>query len=95
MKCMVISRIDEDTAIRYTAALGDALQDSGYDVVFEEETAHILGRPGSSLAAAHPDLAVIVGGDGTILRTVQNMAAPGTGHRGELGGGGVPCRPGT
>lgn len=74
MKCMVISRIDEDTAIRYTAALGDALQDSGYDVVFEEETAHILGRPGSSLAAAHPDLAVIVGGDGTILRTVQNMA---------------------
>ena len=74
MKCMVISRIDDEGAIRYTAALGDALQESGYTVTFEEETAHILARPGSSLAAASPDLVVIVGGDGTILRTVQKMA---------------------
>ena len=74
MKCMLVSRIDDGEALRFTAGLGDALQDHGYEVRFEEETAHALGCPGSAPAAFRPDLAVIVGGDGTILRTVQSMA---------------------
>ena len=74
MKCMMVSRIDDKKALLYTAALGDALKKSGYEVAFETETALALKRKGSTFTEVSPDIAVIVGGDGTILRTVQNMA---------------------
>ncbi|HOW34481.1 MAG TPA: NAD(+)/NADH kinase [Methanoregulaceae archaeon] len=73
MKCMMVSRIDDEKAIEYTGKLGDALCRGGIDVEFETATAHGLHREGSTLSKARPDMAVIVGGDGTILRTVQAM----------------------
>lgn len=73
MKCMMVSRIDDEKAIEYTGKLGDALSRAGIDVEFETATAHGLHREGSTFSKARPDMAVIVGGDGTILRTVQAM----------------------
>ena len=73
MKCMLVSRIDDKKALRYTGELGDALRKSGNEVLFETETALALHRPGLPFTGARPDIAVIIGGDGTILRTVQDM----------------------
>src|SRR5512136_378046 len=73
MKCMMVSRIDDKKALLYTRALGDTLEKSGYEVLFEPKTAHALGQPPPAFSRARPDLAIIIGGDGTILRTVQDM----------------------
>ena len=70
---MMVSRIDDEKAIEYTGKLGDALSRAGIDVEFETATAHGLHRQGSTFSKSRPDMAVIVGGDGTILRTVQAM----------------------
>lgn len=73
MKCLMVSRIDDSTALRYTGALGDALRKAGNEVLFEPETASALGCGTDVMGKTRPDIAVIVGGDGTILRIVQNM----------------------
>jgi NAD+ kinase len=48
----------------------------GEDLVFEEETAKALGRKGVPLGKLKADLLVTVGGDGTILRTLQGTSLP-------------------
>ncbi|MDD1706599.1 MAG: NAD(+)/NADH kinase [Methanoregulaceae archaeon] len=73
MKFMMVSRIDDQKALEYTQSLGIALKEKGETVVFEEETAKALGLPGFPLNGTEPDLVVIIGGDGTILLTVQKM----------------------
>jgi len=73
MKFMMVSRIDDREALSFTESLGTRLKEAGHNVSFEEETASALGIPGIPLAGADPDLVVIVGGDGTILLTVQKM----------------------
>jgi NAD+ kinase len=73
MKCMMVSRIDDKKALHYTGALGNALKKTGNEPLFETETAVALRRQGSAFSTARPDIAVIIGGDGTILRTVQTM----------------------
>jgi len=73
MKFMMVSRIDDQKALEYIQSLGVVLQEKGDTVVFEDETAEALGLPGFPLNGTEPDLVVIVGGDGTILLTVQKM----------------------
>jgi len=70
---MMVSRVDDEKALDYTGSLGDALEKAGNEVLYEAETALALRRPGSLFTGSRPDIAVIVGGDGTILRTVQTM----------------------
>jgi len=69
----LISRIDSRDALLYTQQLASDLRARGHDTLFEDETAAALGTPGVALSVASPDLAVVVGGDGTILRSVQRM----------------------
>ncbi|MCX6691117.1 MAG: NAD(+)/NADH kinase [Methanoregula sp.] len=73
MKMLLVSRIDSGDVIGYTRQLGADLMVRGHEVTFEEETAGPLGVPGVSLSSASPDLVVVVGGDGTILRSIQRM----------------------
>ncbi|NTV00011.1 MAG: NAD(+) kinase [Methanoregulaceae archaeon] len=73
MKILMVSRIDDRDALSFSASLGDRLAAGGYEVFYEERTADAMGRPGISLDQAGPDLVAIVGGDGTILFTVQRM----------------------
>jgi NAD+ kinase len=70
---MLVSRIDEGGALAFTQSLGTALGDMGCEVFYERETAAAIGIPGVSFPDADPDLVVVVGGDGTILLTVQKM----------------------
>jgi len=73
MKMLLVSRIDGNDALAYTRQLADNLRSGGHEVSFEKETAHAFGGAGSALSEASADLVVVVGGDGTILRTVQQM----------------------
>ncbi len=48
----------------------------GEDLVFEERTAEALGRDGVPLGKLKADVLITVGGDGTILRTLQSTSLP-------------------
>lgn len=59
--------------------LADFLRGGGYQVVFETETARDLGQAGAvSMTPAeigqHADLAIVVGGDGTVLGIARQLA---------------------
>jgi NAD+ kinase len=73
MKMLLVSRIDSSDVLGYTRQLGMDLTARGHEVTFEEETAGPLGLPGVSISSASPDLVVVIGGDGTILRSIQRM----------------------
>lgn len=48
----------------------------GEDLVFEEETAEALGFDGVPLNKLRADILVTIGGDGTVLRTLQSTTIP-------------------
>jgi NAD+ kinase len=48
----------------------------GEDLVFEKHTAEALGRDGVPLNKLKAEVLVVVGGDGTILRTLQGTSLP-------------------
>lgn len=73
MKIVLVSRIDDADALRYTAALAEDLEGRGHDVTFEEGTAKHLGRKGAPFEEIAGDLVVVVGGDGSVLLTVHQM----------------------
>lgn len=73
MKILMVSRIDSHEALTFMRKIGDDLEREGHEVSFEHETARLLRLNGTSLGAQSEDLIVVVGGDGTILRTVQQM----------------------
>jgi NAD+ kinase len=73
MKIVLVSRIDNAEALRYTASLACFLEDLGHAVTFEAGTAENLGREGVAFDEIAADLVVIVGGDGSVLLTVYQM----------------------
>ncbi len=73
MKILLVSRIDDRDALSYTASLGEDLYAKGIEVRYEKATGQALNREGISINEILPDITAIIGGDGTILLTVQNM----------------------
>jgi NAD+ kinase len=73
MKILIVSRIDEEGALAYTGSLGASLDAAGNEVFYEQGTAEAIGRPGVTFDDVEPDLVAVIGGDGTILLTVQKM----------------------
>jgi NAD+ kinase len=66
MKILLISRIDDQRAIEFAGSLAQGLGRDGHDVI-------TAGRDGTVPPGMHADLAVVIGGDGTILLSVQRM----------------------
>jgi len=73
MKCLLVSRIDLPGALSCARQMKAALEREGVNVILERDTAVCLGGPGIPCEQADADVAVVIGGDGTILRTVQQM----------------------
>ena len=73
MKIVLVSRIDDAEALRYTSDLARDLEESGHDVVLEQGTAGCLGEDGVRFEEIDGDLVVVVGGDGSVLLTVNQM----------------------
>jgi len=76
MKALLVSRIDNQEALDFAGKIRSLLIDEGCDVIFDDDTAAKFGIDGTSISSADTDVAVIVGGDGTILRTIQQLKKP-------------------
>jgi NAD+ kinase len=73
MKCFLVSRIDMPGALDCASRMKTALERAGHTVVLDPDTASMLGGSGHSVNKVSADMAVVIGGDGTILRTVQQL----------------------
>jgi len=73
MKFLVVSRVDDDRAVGYARELAATLRGRGHEILFEEALARRLGVPGTALGEAGADIAVVIGGDGSVLYTVQGL----------------------
>jgi len=76
MRLLLVSRIDNPDAIAYSLKVKAVLEQDGVEVCFDDDTAAILGETGLPLTDTTADVVVVVGGDGTILRTIQQMRRP-------------------
>jgi NAD+ kinase len=73
MKCFLVSRIDLPESLECTRKMKAALEREGHSVLLEEDTASRLGGSGLPCNIATADIVIVIGGDGTILRTVQQL----------------------
>ncbi|MEA1999075.1 MAG: NAD(+)/NADH kinase [Euryarchaeota archaeon] len=73
----IVSRYDEPGAIRLAEIVSRHLESKSEieEVVFEQDTASGMGTRGGGVSVEEldADLLIIVGGDGTILRTIQKL----------------------
>ncbi len=76
MNILLVSRIDSPEALEFSGKVKDVLEKEGCDVAYDRDTAPALGIAGKPLAGTNADVVIVVGGDGTILRTVQQMNKP-------------------
>ena len=76
MKIIIVSRIDNRDALAFAGTIKSVMENEGCEVAFDRDTAGALGGRGLSLAEVTPDVVIVVGGDGTILRTIQQMPKP-------------------
>ena len=76
MRVLLVSRIDNRDALAFTGEIRTLLTGRGCDVILDRDTASSLGHGGIPLAGADADVVIVVGGDGTILRTIQQMNRP-------------------
>ena len=61
-------------AVDYTAEVIDALGDCEY--VLDSGIAEVMGVPGTPLNEMDVEVVIVIGGDGTLLRAMQNTDAP-------------------
>jgi NAD+ kinase len=73
MKILLVSRVDDERVVGYASEVRGALEASSHVVILEEALARTLGVPGTALGRARADLAVVVGGDGSVLFTVLGL----------------------
>jgi len=76
LRVLLVSRIDNRDALAFTEEIRAMLTKGGCDVFLDSDTASALGTGGIPVADAKADVVIVIGGDGTILRTVQQMVRP-------------------
>jgi NAD+ kinase len=76
LKALIVSRIDNEAALVFAATIKKILQSEGCVVAYDYDTGAALKSDGENLECAVADVVIVVGGDGTILRTVQQMHNP-------------------
>lgn len=71
----IVSRYDEPDAIRLAGHIQSHLESkpSIKEVILDHDTASGLGTGGLPIEELRADLLIVIGGDGTILRTIQKL----------------------
>ncbi|MFA4859859.1 NAD(+)/NADH kinase [Methanoregula sp.] len=73
MKALIVSRIDNRDALAFALKIQNILEQEGCSTVFDSDTAAALHMTGTPVQNVVADFGIIVGGDGTILRTIQQL----------------------
>jgi len=70
----IVARLDRQAAVKLAGKISHYLASKGLTVLFESELARLHGK-GKAVALNHllADLLIVLGGDGTILRTCMNI----------------------
>jgi NAD+ kinase len=76
MKALIVSRIDNNAALEYAQKIRKILESEGCSVEYDRDTGDALHLSGVNLEDAIAEVVIVVGGDGTILRTIQQMKKP-------------------
>ncbi|RZN42175.1 MAG: NAD(+) kinase [Methanosarcinales archaeon] len=71
----IVSRHDEPDAIQLAGRIQNHLESNPAinEVILDHDTASELGTTGTPIEELQADLLIIIGGDGTILRTIQKL----------------------
>lgn len=70
----IASRPDDAKSLEYAKELADFIENRGHKIILEESTAKELGVSGGKpIEEISADMVVVIGGDGTVLRTVRQM----------------------
>lgn len=73
MKFALIGKLERGLVTKTAHKVYDFLTSKGFEVQVEEEFAKYLGLEGVHWKTMDPDVIVTVGGDGTILKTIENL----------------------
>ncbi len=73
MEILVVSRVDDERAVDCARSVASSLEAGNHHVILEDALARRLAVPGTALQDARADLAVVIGGDGSVLYTVQGL----------------------
>lgn len=76
MKAVIVSRIDNAEALAFARTIETILSEMHCPAEFDHDTAVALGESGPRLADIDADVVIVIGGDGTILRTIQQVPRP-------------------
>lgn len=76
----IITRLDREDALKLALKISDRFESAGFNVLFEQGLAELTGRRDRAvpLERMSADLIVVIGGDGTILRTCMRIPRPET-----------------
>lgn len=76
MKFAIVARPDNAEAISLAKTVSEYLSGRGHETVMERNTANAAGISGaavSDISELSADIAVVIGGDGTVLHTVRQL----------------------
>lgn len=73
MKVALVSRIDDKKAVKYTKDLKNKLESDGFTVIYEPSKVSFVRERTTRHIDFDVDLVVAIGGDGTVLRTIQRL----------------------
>jgi len=76
MKFAIVARPDNAEAISLAKSISEYLSGRGHETVMEKNTANAAGVSGtaiSDISELSADIAVVIGGDGTVLHTVRQL----------------------
>lgn len=73
MRVQLTARIDNRDALAFAGTIRRILEEEGCDVVFDHDTAAALGTDGTPFGGEGAEIAIVIGGDGTILRAIQHL----------------------
>jgi len=74
----LVSRLDLKEALELSSKIADYMKEKGLEVLVQQELAEKIGFKGKFLPIEelNADLVIVVGGDGTILRTCLSLPKP-------------------
>lgn len=74
----ILSKPSKPELSEIIPALAAWLKERGYEIIYDQQSASYIGATGverSEVAALHPELAIVLGGDGTLLSAARAVAS--------------------